>query len=98
MRRELVGYYLERPGGTEAQSPYDAPDYDPPHDAACPICGNAIVLGDIRTHSVMPISRGISGYFRTHRTCAEADADTVDRLSQECAQHCSDILIETVSR
>jgi len=53
-----------------------APTYDPPRDAPCLFCGHAIESGDVRTHSLMhagPVYAKRSYFYRTHRTCAEAD-------------------------
>jgi hypothetical protein len=59
----------------DASQTADKPTYDPPHDAPCPFCGAAIKPCDVRTHSLM-YAEGYakrSYFYRTHRTCAEAD-------------------------
>jgi hypothetical protein len=53
-----------------------APTFEPPRDAPCPFCGTKIHVDDVRTHSLM-YAEGYakrSYFYRTHRTCAEADA------------------------
>jgi hypothetical protein len=67
---DLYGWY-ER-----ADQASDAPTYDPPHDAPCPYCGNALIAGDVRAHSMMAVERPTRSYFyRTHRTCDDTASD-----------------------
>jgi hypothetical protein len=53
------------------------PSYEPPRDAPCLFCGLQIRADDVRTHNLM--SRGEyaarSYFYRTHRTCAEREAE-----------------------
>lgn len=52
------------------------PSYDPPHDAPCLFCGKPVAPDDVRTHSLMyagPVYAKRSYFYRTHRTCADAD-------------------------
>lgn len=49
-----------------------APAYDPPHNAACLICGAALRPDDVRTLSMMALSSDgaeRSYFYRVHRTC-----------------------------
>lgn len=57
----------------------DGPTYDPPHDAPCPFCGAPISAEDVRTHSLMHTGAyaARSYFYRTHRTCADADKTDV---------------------
>jgi len=60
----------------DASQPVDQPSFEPPRDAPCPFCGKAIHAEDVRTHSLMyqaPEYAKRSYFYRTHRTCAEAD-------------------------
>lgn len=53
-----------------------SPTYDPPKDSPCPFCGTDLRSDDVRTHSLM-YAEGYakrSYFYRTHRTCAEADS------------------------
>lgn len=52
------------------------PTYEPPRDAPCPFCGYPIHVEDVRTHSLMYAGQyaARSYFYRTHRTCAEADS------------------------
>ena len=70
------------------------PDYDPPHDAACPCCGAALRPDDVRTISLMWHDRrdGRAYFYRTHRTCHQAlteaeqaalDGEIFDRVAAE---------------
>lgn len=70
------------------------PVYDPPHDAACPLCGNPITATDVRTISLMWGDRhGNRSYFyRAHRTCHNGlsddesnklDGEILDRVAAE---------------
>ncbi len=55
----------------------ERPTYEPPHDAPCPFCGKVVHAGDVRTHNLIlegPVYAKRSYFYRTHRTCAEADA------------------------
>ncbi len=47
--------------------------YDPPHDAPCLFCGEAIFGGDVRTISLMWADRDDerSYFYRAHKTCHE---------------------------
>lgn len=66
---DLFGWY------SSAEQASDDPDHDPPHDAACPYCGNPLTEDDVRTHSFVPeqiASRDRCYFYRTHRTCDEA--------------------------
>lgn len=66
MNNDLYGWY-ESP-----TQPVDQPNYDPPHDAPCPYCGNPCTSDDVRTHSIMAMEGATRSYFwRTHRTCDE---------------------------
>lgn len=58
------------------------PSYDPPRDASCLFCGNAIRADDVRTHSLMvPEEYASRSYFyRTHRSCAESADHHVDEV------------------
>lgn len=59
--------------------PNDQPTYNPPFDAPCLLCGNGMSLDDIRTISMM-WAEGYarrSYFYRTHRTCHEAAADSL---------------------
>jgi hypothetical protein len=49
------------------------PTYEPPRNAPCPYCGNAISADDVRTHSLMYNGEyaARSYFYRTHRTCAD---------------------------
>lgn len=52
------------------------PTYEPPHDAPCPYCFAPVTADDVRTHSLMwigPVYAKRSYFYRTHRTCDEAD-------------------------
>ena len=53
------------------------PAYDPPHDAPCLFCGEAIFAGDVRTISLMWSDRNDSRsyFYRTHATCHERASD-----------------------
>ena len=59
----------------DASQSSDKPSFDPPHSGPCPFCGVAIRAGDVRTHSLMYAGQyaARSYFYRTHRTCAEAD-------------------------
>ena len=59
----------------DASQSSDKPSFDPPRNAPCPFCGVAIRAGDVRTHSLMYAGQyaARSYFYRTHRTCAEAD-------------------------
>ena len=55
------------------------PEYDPPRNAPCPFCGKPVEPTDVRTHSLMYSAGSYakrSYFYRTHRTCAEADTET----------------------
>ena len=55
------------------------PSYDPPYDAPCPFCGKPINADNVRTHNLM-YQEGYakrSYFYRTHRTCADADASGI---------------------
>ena len=56
----------------------DAPTHEPPRDAPCLFCGKRVTADDVRTHSLSPTGDyGRRSYFyRTHRTCAEAESPT----------------------
>ncbi len=71
-----------------------SPEYDPPHDAACPCCGAPLKSDDVRTISLMWANRrdGRSYFYRAHRTCHEAlteaeqnalDGEIFDRVAVE---------------
>lgn len=67
---QFYGFY------DDASQPVDQPSYDPPHDAPCPFCGHQITPDDVRTHCLMYTAKTYakrSYFYRTHRTCAEAD-------------------------
>lgn len=52
------------------------PTYDPPHDGPCLFCGVKIAADNVRTHSIMyqgKVYAKRSYFYRTHRTCADAD-------------------------
>ena len=61
-----VGYYRS----TRATEP----DYDPPHDSPCPICGRPVTTDDVRTVSLMSERRRFSVFYRLHRTCGNDSA------------------------
>lgn len=70
LTRPVVGFY------TRADQAPEDPTYDPPHDAACPICGDPITPETCRTVGVMWMSEGgyarrLSLFFRLHRDCDE---------------------------
>src|SRR5258705_12668938 len=52
-----------------------APSYEPPRNAPCVFCGYAVHAENVRTHSLMYSGQyaARSYFYRTHRTCAEAD-------------------------
>jgi len=52
------------------------PSYEPPRDAPCLFCGGTIHAEDVRTHTLLYQGQyaARSYFYRTHRTCAEADA------------------------
>jgi hypothetical protein len=54
-----------------ADQPPDQPTYDPPHDAPCLFCGEAITANDVRTISMMGEYAERSFFYRVHRTCHE---------------------------
>lgn len=59
------------------------PIHDPPHDAPCLFCGEAVFEADVRTISLMWADRadGRSYFYRVHRTCEErATPDEQNRL------------------
>lgn len=64
----------------DEDQPKEHPTSAPPLDATCPLCGHAITMDDMRTHSIMSLSdpRHLrrSYFYRTHRTCAEAAPET----------------------
>lgn len=66
--RKLVGYY------TRADQRPEEPDYDPPHDGPCLICGQPIVLEECRTVSVVWAKQGhkLALFYRLHRACDDA--------------------------
>ena len=67
MEQIFYGYF-ENPG--------PVPDFEPPRNAPCPFCGKPITPDDVRTHSLMYSAGSYakrSYFYRTHRTCAEAD-------------------------
>ena len=47
----------------------EGPDYDPPHDAPCPYCGDPLTPDDVRTHSFVGEKAEMCYFYRTHRTC-----------------------------
>ena len=57
-----------------SQAP-DKPTFEPPRNAPCPFCGTPIHAENVRTHSLMYTGEyaARSYFYRTHRTCAEAD-------------------------
>lgn len=70
----LYGWY------SAADQPSAEPDYDPPHDAPCPYCGDPLTPDDVRTHSFTQASQPTRSYFyRTHRTCDDAALDSAQQ-------------------
>lgn len=66
----FYGYFEDASAGAK-------PEYDPPYDAPCPFCGMHLRRDDARTHSLLYSSKTYaqrSYFYRTHRTCAEADS------------------------
>ena len=53
------------------------PDYDPPHDAPCPVCGRPVTSDDVRTVSLMSERRRLSIFYRLHRTCGNDSSPAV---------------------
>lgn len=62
----------------DASQAADNPTIDPPHDGPCLYCGKPIdPENDVRSFSIMPLTYARRSYlYRTHRTCAEANAVT----------------------
>lgn len=60
-----------------------APTYDPPHDAPCPYCGEALRVNNVRTHSHVSENDFVNKdkgharcyFFRTHITCDNAASE-----------------------
>lgn len=51
------------------------PDYDPPVETTCVLCGHRITRGDVSTHSLMYLGQyaARSYFYRTHKSCAATD-------------------------
>lgn len=66
----------------DASQAKDKPSFDPPHDAPCPFCGTNIHAEDVRTHSLMYVEGYAkrSYFYRTHRTCDEANSPGMDNF------------------
>jgi hypothetical protein len=71
---DLYGWFTE-PGAAQ-------PDYDPPHDAPCPYCGERLTAHDVRTHSFMGLGSADRSYFyRTHSSCDDAASEAVKQAT-----------------
>jgi hypothetical protein len=69
----------------------ETPTYSPPLDTPCLFCGKAVSRENVRTHSLMYQGQyaARSYFYRTHRTCAEAD---------ETETALDDVVLEMISR
>ena len=56
------------------------PSHDPPHDAPCLFCGEAIIPDDVRTHSLTPTEGYAkrSYFYRTHQKLRRQAWEPVD--------------------
>lgn len=65
------------------------PEHDPPHDAPCLFCGEAVFDTDVRTTSVLHSE--LSCFYRTHSTCH-------DRATEEERLKIDAVVLDMVAR